>query len=375
MQKAFTQVRLQSIAGSPDESVADHLDMTTVAERPVAGADELLVRTLLSPIHPCDVLTAAGLVPRRSGARDCALDAPFVPGIEAVGIIEEVGAGLQEEFTTGQRVFVCCWAPWGRWTEARGVWSEYVTVGREHVIPVPTGISDSSAAMFLVIPVTAYVMMIEELRLQRGDWLIQNAAGSALGRWVIALADELGIHTINLVRREEQVEELRRESGAAHVLWCPGDGSRNEALKEEIRRITGDEAVTGALDAVADGVFISLMLESLSRYGSIVVYGVLGGSEMKVDFEATCRVALEGLSIKGFSLQNWWLPDTPDEDKQRIFEAVWKHIQNNGALDPAVAAVYPFEQVGQAVRASLQQKSGKVLLRPGGVEAEPEDSQ
>lgn len=331
---------------------------------PRPGADQLLVRTILSPIHPCDVLCAAGLVPRRYGARDGSDATEFTPGIEAVATVEAVGGDLHGEFQPGQRVFVCCWAPWGRWSEADGVWSEYLLVRRESVIVVPEGVSDSTAAMFLVIPVTAYVMMLEQLRLKRGDWLIQNAAGSALGRWVIALADELGIRTINLVRRREQVEELKRETGAEHVLWCPEDGSRNGALRGEIREITGHDSVMGALDAVGDGVFVSLSLEVLSRYGSVIIYGVLGGGEMKIPFELTARIPLECMSVRGFSLQNWWLPDTPDEDKRRVFDAVWRHITNNEKLNPAVAAVYSFEEVGDAIRSSLQRKSGKVLLRP-----------
>lgn len=361
---AFTQVRLETIADRPDESVADHLKAVDVRERPEPGPDELLVHMLLSPIHPCDILCAAGLVPKRYGARDGSDSDRFLPGIEAVGRIQKVGANLADDFTPGERVFVCCWAPWGQWREANGVWSEYLVVRRENVIPVPEGVSDSTAAMFLVIPVTAYVMMFEELRLERGDWLVQNASGSALGRWVIALAEERGIRTINLVRREEQVEELQRETGTGHVLWCPSDGSANESLKRRIRNITGKDAIRGALDAVGDGVFVSLMLESLSRYGTVLIYGVLGGSELRIPFEATCRVPLECLSIRGFSLQNWWLPDTPDTVKRRVFESVWGHIEANDALNPEVAAVYPFEEIGEAIRSSLKPKKGKVLLRP-----------
>jgi NADPH2:quinone reductase len=364
MQNSFTQVQLDSIAPAPNETVADHLKAVSIQEIPVPGNDELLVKTLLSPIHPCDILCCAGLVPRRSGARDGIDNDQFLPGLEAVGIVQGVGNDLKDEFQPGQRVFVCCWAPWGTWKEANGVWSEYLLVKKENVILVPQDISDSTAAMFLVIPVTVYVMMMEELGLKKGDWLIQNAAGSELGRWVIALAGELGIHTINLVRREEQVAQLKQECAAEHVLWSPSDGSLNDRLKQEIQEITGREPVMGALDAVGDGQFSSLMFELLSRYGTVLVYGVLSGGDMKISLNATCQIALECLSIKGFSLQNWWLPDTSDEIKSRVFDAVWAHIQGNDSLNPAVDSIYPFAQVGQAIKSSLQPKSGKVLLCP-----------
>ena len=142
----------------------------------------------------------------------------------------------------------------------------------------------------------------------------------------------------------------------------------NAELKREIQKITGQDPVKGALDAVGDGVFSSLMFEVLSRYGTVLVYGVLSGGDMKISFNATCQIALECLSIKGFSLQNWWLPDTSDAVKSRVFDAVWSHIQSNSALNPAVDAIYPFEQVGKAIISSLQQKSGKVLLCPRAVD-------
>lgn len=364
MSAAFHQIQLDSIAAAPDQCVADNLRPVRVGEMPNPGPDELLVRVLLSPIHPCDILSAAGLVPKRSGARDGADCADFLPGIEAVAVIENVGNHLSAEFESGQRVFVCCWAPWGRWDKADGVWSEYLLVKKENVIPVPDGISDSSAAMFMVVPVTAYVMMIELLDLQAGDWLIQNASGSAVGRWVIALGQELGINTISLVRRQEQVEELKAETGAEHVLWCPSDGSRDSDLQSQMLEITAGGRVKGALDAVADGLSASLMLNVISRYGTVIVYGILGNRGLELGYESSIRLVLESLNITGFSLQNWWLPDTPDDQKRRVYDAVWSHISNNPALNPEVEAVFPFEQVADAIRSSLAPKTGKVMLCP-----------
>lgn len=364
MSTSFQQIRLDSIAAVPDQRVADHLRPIAVEGFPSPGPDELLVRVVLSPIHPCDILCAAGLVPKRQGARDGSDSAEFLPGIEAVGIIEAAGSAVGPEFSTGQRVFVCCWAPWGSWDEAQGVWSEYLLVKKDNVIRVPDGISDSSAAMFLVVPVTAYVMMIEMLDLQPGDWLIQNASGSAVGRWVIALAEELGFRTINLVRRQEQVEELKRETGAEHVLWCPSDGSLNPQLQADILQITGQSPVKGAFDAVADGLSATLMLNVMSRYGTLVIYGVLGNTGVELSFESSVRMVLEGMKVTGFSLQNWWLPDTPDEVKARVYESVWAHIRNNPALNPRVESIYSFADVGKAIRSSLEQKTGKVLLCP-----------
>ena len=57
------------------------------------------------------------------------------------------------------------------------------------------------------LAVTAYGFL-ETLRVPPGEYLLQGAAGSTLGRQLIALAKERGVKTINVVRRKEQVQEL-----------------------------------------------------------------------------------------------------------------------------------------------------------------------
>ena len=89
-----------------------------------------------------------------------------------------------------------------------GSWQEFVTLPASNFIPVPDSVSDESAAQFLVNPVTV-VGMLEELAAPRGEYILQSAAGSTLGRMMITVAKKRGLKTINLVRRAEQVAELK----------------------------------------------------------------------------------------------------------------------------------------------------------------------
>ena len=57
------------------------------------------------------------------------------------------------------------------------------------------------------LAVTAYGFL-ETLKVPPGEYLLQGAAGSTLGRQLIAMAKERGVKTINVVRRKEQVQEL-----------------------------------------------------------------------------------------------------------------------------------------------------------------------
>jgi NADPH:quinone reductase-like Zn-dependent oxidoreductase len=87
-------------------------------------------------------------------------------------------------------------------------------------------------------------MTVEELALQPGEWLLQTAAGSTLGRVVLQIARRRGFKTINVVRRREQAEELKTLGADACI--CTDE----EDIPERVREITGKEGLRKAIDAV-----------------------------------------------------------------------------------------------------------------------------
>src|SRR5262249_41181120 len=125
-----------------------------------------------------------------------------------------------------------------------GTWQEYVTARAAAVLPVPDGIDDLQASMLLVNPPTAWIMLTELLNVHPNEWILQTAAGSAVGAWVIKIAHRIGAKTINVVRRRDQVEALKA-LGADEVI-CTAD----EDLAERVKTITGGRGVPYALDAV-----------------------------------------------------------------------------------------------------------------------------
>src|SRR5439155_10231340 len=98
---------------------------------------------------------------------------------------------------------------------------EYAVVPARQLIPLPDDIPDEQAAAFFVNPASALAMTRYVLQVPAGEWLLQTAAGSALGRMVLRLGKHFGFRTINVVRRREQAEELRR-AGADAVI-CTAD--------------------------------------------------------------------------------------------------------------------------------------------------------
>lgn len=89
--------------------------------------------------------------------------------------------------------------------EGNGTWAEKIVVSEDDLIKVPEGVTDEEACQLLVNPTTV-VAMVERSGVREGDWIIQSAAGSALGRQLISYCKHIGVKTINVVR---------------HVLYCP----------------------------------------------------------------------------------------------------------------------------------------------------------
>jgi trans-2-enoyl-CoA reductase len=93
--------------------------------------------------------------------------------------------------------------PWGL-----GTWRETFTAKADDLLVFPPSLAPEQAAVFTVNPPTAWRMLHDFVALKPGDWVIQNAANSAVGRCVIQLARQLGLRTVNLVRRETLFPEL-----------------------------------------------------------------------------------------------------------------------------------------------------------------------
>src|SRR3712207_6800272 len=230
-------------------------------ERPAPGAGQVLVKMRARPINPSDLLTVRGLY----GSLPVP---PATPGLEGMGEVAEPGEGVNA-LRAGQRVI-----PLG----VAGTWAEYIVAPAAQLIPVPDPVSDQTAAQFVVNPLTAWIMTVEELALRPGEWLLQTAAGSTLGRVVLQIARRRGFKTINVVRRRGQAEELKA-LGADEVI-CTDE----EDIPERVREITGKEGLRKAIDAVG-GETGADVVRALGRGGVMLVYGLLRSEERRVGNE------------------------------------------------------------------------------------------
>jgi NADPH:quinone reductase-like Zn-dependent oxidoreductase len=291
---------------------------------------------IASPVNPSDLLMVHGRYGRQPPL-------PATPGFEGVGVVE-AGSGLLARRVMGRRVAVL--------NAASGNWQEKVVIPAIQAVPVPEGLTDEQAATFFVNPASALAMTRYVLQVPAGAWLLQTAAGSALGRMVIRLGHCYGFRTLNVVRRREQAEELVRAGGTAAVA------TNDEPLAERVHTLTDGAGVPCAIDAVG-GATGSEVIRTLGRGGRLLVYGTLAGEPLTID----PRVLLVGQKrVEGFWLSEWVL-DQGIATKFLLFRRIGR-LMKEGVLASEVGSTFPLDDVRAAVRqAAAPGREGKVLLR------------
>jgi NADPH:quinone reductase-like Zn-dependent oxidoreductase len=309
-------------------------------ERREPGSGQVLVRVLASPVNPSDLMTTRGTY-----AKVPAL--PFVPGYEGVGVVEAAGGGLLPRFMVGRRVAFLA--------AEGGAWAESNVVSARQVVPLSRRIPIEQAAMFFVNPTTAYVLACKLLNVPKGEWLLQTAAGSAVGRMVIRLGQRFGFRTMNVVRRLEQVDELR-SLGADAVIASDGFD-----LVEQVRRLTNGAGVTHALDCVS-GELGSSVVRCLAPSGRLIVFGTM--SQHPLCFSSR-DLMTPGSRVEGFWLGNY-MSGLSIVSKLKLVSKVGRLLRD-GTLASEVGATFPLDQIRAAVaRAEKPGREGKVLLKLSG---------
>jgi NADPH:quinone reductase len=314
---------------------ADVLTVETVPS-PSAGEGEVVLRMRARPVNPSDLSMLRG----RYGLLP---PLPATPGLEGMGEVESLGAGVTSA-AVGQRVVPLGVSP--------GAWAERMVAPAARIVPVPDGVSDEAAAQLVVNPLTAWVLVVDELDLGPGEWLLQNAAGSTLGRVVLQLARARGFRTINVVRRAEQAEELLA-LGADEVIV-----SERDDVGERVREITAGEGAAKAIDAVG-GEPGGRMAAALAPRGTLITYGRLS-QEPFVPLDTRLQI-FGGTTVRGFWLARWFEEVAPEHVEQTI--ATVLGLMAEGVVDPPVEARYDLADVRAAVaHAERPGRSGEVLL-------------
>jgi mitochondrial enoyl-[acyl-carrier protein] reductase / trans-2-enoyl-CoA reductase len=325
--------RIEITAYGAPEEVAHCIEVPDVGD---PGPGEAIFDILAFPINPADISFCRGSYRLRPPL-------PATPGAEGLGRVAAVGAGVNH-VKPGDLVI----------NMQRENWAQRRRVKAEDAIPIPAGLDPAQAAMLRINPPTALLLLEDHAALEPGDWVIQNVANSAVGRHIIVLAKARGVHTINVVRRDDVVGELR-DLGADVVLKEGPD------LAERARIATGGAPIRLGIDAVS-GDACKRIGDCIAEGGIVVSYGSMSGQDPTMSRAA---VNMRGVNLTGFNLGRGLAKRTP-EQVRTIYADLAEKLRS-ATLRAPIDAFYPIEEIQSAlVRAQQGGRHGKVIVLPNG---------
>jgi trans-2-enoyl-CoA reductase len=303
---------------------------------PIPASDEAVVQMRAAPINPADLNQIEGKYPVR-------FPLPATPGFEGAGVVVNLGKTVKD-LTVGALVIL---------PHNLGTWRDAVAVKASELVTVPPGIDPVHAAMLKINPMTAWRLLHDYVDLKTGDWLIQNAANSAAGRAVIQIAHDLGYKTVNVVRREELIDELRAEGGDVVLV----DG---ENLREEVKNATNSAPIRLGLNAVGGDNALRLV-NCLAPESTVVTFGAMSLRPLKIP---NGLLIFKDLRFRGIWINKWYNNATMDQ-RMEAFRQLFE-MAKRGLLKTKMEKAYPLSEAKTAVAHSAQGKrSGKIIFEFG----------
>ncbi|NIA69097.1 zinc-dependent alcohol dehydrogenase family protein [Pelagibius litoralis] len=308
-------------------------------EVPEPGAPapgEAVVAIRAAAINPADLLIFEGRYPGPE-------ELPAFVGIEGAGEVVAVGEGV--DLAPGDHVL----------SLGRANWAEKVTGRAEQFIRIPKSLAWRDAAQLKANPPSAHLMLEDYIDLQPGDWVVQNAANSAVGRHIIRFARARGLKTANIARRPALIEELSA-LGADVVVTDDGD------VPAKIRAAAGAEApIRLGIDAIGGDATLALA-DTLSDGGTVVNYGFISGEPCRM---SSYHTVIHGLSLTGFWLVGY-MRSTPRFEIEAMYAEMARAFEEGVLISP-VEAEYTLAQTAEALaHAHAEGRGGKILLTPNG---------
>jgi len=305
-------------------------------EKPRPGAGEALVRIHVAGVNFADTLLRRGRYLRQP-------QFPETPGIEAAGVVEEVGGGVSEAIV-GRRVAIL---------GGHGCYAEYTVVPANQLIFLPDQISFEDGAAFPAQSLTAYHLLYTADHVKPGMSVLVHAAAGGVGLQAIQMAKQAGAKVFGTTSSDEKAK-LAREMGADEVvLYNQGD------FTERIKELTQGRGVDLVLDSVGRTTFAG-SLKCLAPFGHVILYGAASGPPEPVNI-------IGSLFERSLKVSAFWLytiqqrPTEASEGIGRVLNWI-----ANGKLKMVIGLKLPLAQAAEAHRRMESRETvGKILLTVG----------
>jgi NADPH2:quinone reductase len=304
---------------------------------PKPGPGEVRVRIRAAGVNFFEVLV-------RQNRYAVTPELPTVPGVEAAGVVEALGEGV-DPAVLGRRVAIPMFAV-GRYS---GAYAQYIAVKAADVVPLPDAVAFEEATALLVQGLSA-LLLLRQASPQNKTIAITAAAGG-VGSLLIQLAKRAGAKQIVALTGTPEKLRLAESLGADFAL-----DYRASRWVEQAKELTSGAGPDIIYDSVG-GPLTRTLLAALAPFGQLVFAALSRCQLASHDLE---NMFHKNQSIRGFALLPLLKPDTLKEDLSSLFD-----LAQSGNLKVVIGGRYPLENASEAHRA-LESRftTGKVVLIP-----------
>ncbi|WP_338448250.1 NADPH:quinone oxidoreductase family protein [Niallia oryzisoli] len=245
-------------------------------EIPTISSNQVLIRVVATSVNFADIGSRYG---KYHGGKQ----PPFIPGLDAAGVIEKVGSEVKH-LKVGQRVIAF---------PKNGSYAEYIVADENLTFVLPDHVDFQLAAASPLVSFTAYKLLADVARLEPGETVLIHASAGGVGTTAIQLAQILGAGKVIGTVGSESKMATPLEVGADHVICY-----EKEDFASKVNELTDGEGANVILDPIS-GWVTEKGMECLAGYGRTVIFGNASKSIAQIktkDLHSSCR------SVLGFSI-------------------------------------------------------------------------
>jgi len=265
---------------------------------------------------------------------------PDTPGMEAAGVIDEIGPEV-EGLKPGMRVA-------GIGLKA---YAEYSLFYANQTIPLPDSVGFEEGAAFPIQTLTAWFMIHTCHHTTPGQTVIVHSAAGGVGIVAMQIAKAAGARVIGTVSSDSKIA-IAKQYGADEVI-----NYETHDFAKEVMRITGGKGADLNLDAIGKPTF-EKGIGCMAPFGHIILYGRAGGPPDKLD---VFRLFQNAVKVSGFVL----LTASSQHQLMRQGTEACFDLMREGKLKMLIGKSYPLGQAAEAHRfMESRQSVGKLVLTP-----------
>jgi NADPH:quinone reductase-like Zn-dependent oxidoreductase len=307
---------------------------------------EILVKVMCSTIHPADLMFLLGEYGGDAKPRIF----PIVPGFEGSGVIVK-GEGADPSLI-GKRVSLG--ATFNKKGNFEGTWAEYYYTSPAFVLVFDKEIEYEKISFCQTNPLTA-LGFLDTLRKHNTQVVVQDAAFGALGKMFIRLCNKEGVKTINIVRKNDQIQGIL-SLGGNYAISTSEKGWEKSLAK--IAKETQSKVFFDAVGGSLPGKILSLLPDESTMYH----FGNLEVKKLGID---SVSLIFKKKKILGWWLLNWLKTLTPEQRKY-YYDYVVNDIQSGSDLFLSkVSKTFSLDEIKSAVEYYTKNMSdGKIILKP-----------